>query len=70
VLGALPCSQITQYCTSVADVRRDLLIPEDRTRQSRRGTSEAHTLQAGRVQRPGAARTLKMSILAPSMVAM
>jgi uncharacterized protein (DUF427 family) len=45
-----------QYYIPVADVRSDLLIPEGHTRQSRRGTSEAHALQAGRVQRPGAAR--------------
>jgi Domain of unknown function (DUF427) len=44
-----------QYYIPVADVRRDLLILEGHTQQSRRGTSEAHTLQAGRprVRRPG-----------------
>ena len=44
-----------QYYIPVADVRRDLLIPEGHTKQSRRGTSEAHTLQAGRprIRRPG-----------------
>ena len=42
-----------QYYIPVADVRRDLLIPEGHTQQSRRGTSEAHTLQAGRVQQSG-----------------
>ena len=47
-----------QYYIPVADVRRDLLIPEGHTQQSRRGTSEAHTLRAGTVQRPGAARLL------------
>jgi len=47
-----------QYYIPVADVRRDLLIAEGHTQHSRRGTSEAHTLQAGRVQRPGAARLL------------
>ena len=47
-----------QYYIPVADVRRDLLIPEGHTQQSRRGTSEAHTLQAGQVERPGAARLL------------
>jgi len=47
-----------QYYIPVADVRRDLLVPEGRTQQSRRGTFEAHTLQAGQVQRPGAARLL------------
>ena len=45
-----------QYYIPVADVRRDLLIPEGHTKQSRRGTSKAHTRQAGRprVGRPGA----------------
>jgi Domain of unknown function (DUF427) len=45
-----------QYYIPVADVRRDLLIPEGHAEQSRRGTSEAHTQQAGRsrVRRPGA----------------
>jgi uncharacterized protein (DUF427 family) len=47
-----------QYYIPVADVRRDLLIPEGHTQQSRRGTFEAHALRAGRVQRPGAARLL------------
>jgi uncharacterized protein (DUF427 family) len=47
-----------QYYIPVADVRRDLLIPEGHTQHSRRGTSEAHTLRAGGVQRPGAARLL------------
>jgi len=47
-----------QYYIPVADVRRDLLIPEGHTQQSRRGTSEAHTVQAGRVHRPGGARLL------------
>jgi len=42
-----------QYYIPVADVRRDLLIPEGHTQHSRRGTSEAHTLRAGPVQRPG-----------------
>ena len=47
-----------QYYIPVADVRRDLLIPEGHTQQSRRGMFEAHALRAGRVQRPGAARLL------------
>ena len=47
-----------QYYIPVADVRRDLLIPDGNTVQSRRGAFEAHTLQAGPVQRPAAARLL------------
>jgi uncharacterized protein (DUF427 family) len=47
-----------QYYIPVADVRGDLLVPEGRTQQSRRGRSGVHTLQAGRVRRPGAARLL------------
>jgi hypothetical protein len=49
-------SYYRQYYIPVADVRRDLLIPEGHTKQSRRSTSEAHPLQAGRprVRRPGA----------------
>jgi hypothetical protein len=46
-----------QYYIPVADARRNLLIPEDHTKQSRRGTSEAHTLRAGTVQRPGCSPT-------------
>jgi uncharacterized protein (DUF427 family) len=45
-----------QYYIPLADVRRDLLVPEDRTQQSRRGTAEAYALRAGEVLRPGAAR--------------
>ena len=47
-----------QYYIPVADVRRELLIPDGHTQHSRRGTSQAHTLRAGPVQRPGAARLL------------
>jgi uncharacterized protein (DUF427 family) len=35
-----------QYYIPVADVRRDLLVPEGRTQQSRRGKFEAHALRA------------------------
>jgi uncharacterized protein (DUF427 family) len=47
-----------QYYIPVADVRHDLLIPEGHTQQGGPGTYEVHGLQAGRVQRPGAARLL------------
>jgi uncharacterized protein (DUF427 family) len=47
-----------QYYIPAADVRHDLLIPDGRTQQSRRGTFEAHTLRAGQIERPGAARLL------------
>jgi uncharacterized protein (DUF427 family) len=45
-----------QYYIPLADVRRDLLVREDRSQQSRRGTAEAYALRAGGVLRPGAAR--------------
>jgi uncharacterized protein (DUF427 family) len=45
-----------QYYIPVTDVRRDLLIPEGHSQQTRRGKAEAHALRAGEVVRPGAAR--------------
>jgi len=47
-----------QYYIPLEDVRRDLMIPEDRSQHSRRGTFAAHALRAGEVHRPGAARLL------------
>jgi len=50
-----------QYYIPVDDVRRDLLVPEGQTRQSRRGTEELHALKAGDAHRPHAARLLSES---------
>jgi uncharacterized protein (DUF427 family) len=47
-----------QYYIPLADVRRDLLVPEGQTRQSRRGQEELHALKAGDAERPHAARVL------------
>jgi uncharacterized protein (DUF427 family) len=47
-----------QYYIPLADVRRDLLVPEGQTRQSRRGLEELHALKAGDAERPHAARVL------------
>jgi uncharacterized protein (DUF427 family) len=53
-----------QYYIPAADVRRDLLIPEGHSQQSRRGMFQAHTLRAGETVRPGAARLLTDSPIA------
>ena len=53
-----------QYYIPLDDVRRDLMIPEDRSQHSRRGTFAAHALRAGEVHRPGAARLLADSSVA------
>jgi len=53
-----------QYYIPLEDVRRDLMIPEDRSQHSRRGTFAAHALRAGEVHRPGAARLLADSPVA------
>src|SRR5262252_6116655 len=47
-----------QYYIPLADVRRDLLVSEGHTQQSRRGSFEAHTLQADSPV-PGLARTVR-----------
>lgn len=47
-----------QYYIPVADVRRELLVPEGQTRQSRRGVEDVHALKAGDAHRPHAARVL------------
>jgi uncharacterized protein (DUF427 family) len=47
-----------QYYIPLADVRRDLLIPEGHTQQTGRGVTELHGLQAGGIYRPHAARLL------------
>src|SRR5262249_2669824 len=53
-----------QYYIPLAAVRRDLLVPEDRSRQTGRGTAEAYALRVGEVLRPGAARLFADSPLA------
>jgi uncharacterized protein (DUF427 family) len=50
-----------QYYIPVADVRGELLVAEDQTKQSRRGVEELHALQAGGEHRPHAARVLRES---------
>jgi len=47
-----------QYYIPLADVRRDLLIPESHTQQTGRGVAEPHELRAGGTHRPHAARLL------------
>jgi uncharacterized protein (DUF427 family) len=50
-----------QYYISLADVRRDLLVPEGQTKQSRRGLQHLHALRVGDVERAHAARVLTES---------
>ena len=45
-----------QYYIPVADVDRGLLIDEQRTEQSRRGTARLHGLRVGETSRPSCAR--------------
>lgn len=45
-----------QYYIPVTDVSRDLLIDEQRTEPSRRGTARLHGLRVGETSRPGCAR--------------
>jgi uncharacterized protein (DUF427 family) len=47
-----------QYYIPVADVRRDLLVPEGHTQQTGRGLAELHGLRSGDVHRPRAARLI------------
>ena len=47
-----------QYYIPQADVRRDLLIPEEHSQQTSRGVTELHGLRAGGIYRPRAARIL------------
>lgn len=53
-----------QYYIPLTDVHRDLLVPEGHSQQTRRGTFQVHTLRAGKVVRPGAARLLADSPVA------
>ena len=50
-----------QYYIPLADVRRDLLIPEGHTQQTGRGVTEPQELRAGEIHRPHAARLLTSS---------
>ena len=50
-----------QYYIPLPDVRRDLLIPEGHTQQTRRGVAEPHGVRAGGIHRPHAARVLTSS---------
>ena len=52
-----------QYYIPLADVRRDLLIPEGHTQQTGRGVTEPHEVRAGGVHRPHAARLLTSSAI-------
>ena len=50
-----------QYYIPAGDVRTDLLVASGQARQSRRGTELLHTLKAGDVVRPDAARLITES---------
>jgi uncharacterized protein (DUF427 family) len=50
-----------QYYIPLADVCRDLLIPEGHTQQTGRGVAEPHSLRVGAIHRPHAARLLTSS---------
>ncbi|MBV9092777.1 MAG: DUF427 domain-containing protein [Streptosporangiaceae bacterium] len=53
-----------QYYIPVADVRRDLLVPEGHTQRTGRGAAELHALKAGGLHRPRAARLMTESPIA------
>jgi uncharacterized protein (DUF427 family) len=50
-----------QYYIPLADVHRDLLIPEGNCQQTGRGVAELHGLKAGEAHRPRAARLITES---------
>ena len=50
-----------QYYIPVADIRRDLLVPEEHIQHSSRGQVELHGLRVGGTHRPRAARLLAKS---------
>ena len=52
-----------QYYIPLADVRRDLLIPEGHTQRTGRGVAEVHGLRVGDVHRPRAARLMSESAI-------
>jgi uncharacterized protein (DUF427 family) len=51
-------SNYPQYYVPLADVRRDLLVPEGHSQHSPRGMVELHGLRVGEVRRPRAAKLL------------
>jgi uncharacterized protein (DUF427 family) len=50
-----------QYYIPLADVRQDLLDPEEHTQQTSRGVMALHALRVGEIHRPRAARILPES---------
>ena len=53
-----------QYYVPLADVRDEVLVPDGHTQQSSRGPVEVHSVRAGDVVRPGAAKVLRESRIA------
>ena len=52
-----------QYYVPLADVRQDLLIPEEHAQQTGRGKAELHGLRVGEAHRPRAARVITESTI-------
>jgi uncharacterized protein (DUF427 family) len=52
-----------QYYIPVADVRRDLLVPEGQAQQTGRGVAEVHGLRVGDVHNPRAAKLITESAI-------
>jgi len=52
-----------QYYIPVADVRRDLLVPEGHAQQTGRGVAEVQGLRVGEVHRPRAAKLITESAI-------
>jgi uncharacterized protein (DUF427 family) len=52
-----------QYYIPVADVRRDLLVPEGQDQQTGRGVAEVHGLRVGDVHHPRAAKLITESAI-------
>ena len=53
-----------QYYVPLADIRQDLLVPEDHTQRTGRGVAELHGLRVGEVHRPRSARLITEPALA------